>query len=128
MAGIRALVPPHTPLMACTATATRRVVEEVGSILEMVDYVTVSLSPNRPNIMYHVKERTNPDTDFAALLSTLRKKLITTPRVVVYCSTLVMCAALFSYELGSDQYFPPGAPSIGCLVCTMPIHPSTARM
>ena len=43
-------------------------------MLEMFDYVTVSLPPGRPNIMYEVKEHTDPDCDFAELLSTLREK------------------------------------------------------
>lgn len=112
---IRALVPPCVPLMACTATATRSVREEIVSTLEMSDPVTVSLSPDRPNIMYLVKRRTDPETDFCDLLSTLGEKLTSTPRVIVYCRTLMMCADLFdhfSYELGSSQYYPPGAPEI----------------
>ena len=81
-------------------------------MLEMVEPVIVSCSPNCPNIMYEVKKRTDPDTDFAPLLSTLREKLIRTPRVIVYCRTLKTCADLsdfFSYEMEMDQYYPPGA-------------------
>lgn len=84
-------------------------------MLEMVEPVMISCSPNRPNIMYEVKKRTDPDTDFAPLLSTLREKLITTPRVIVYCRTLTTCADLFdffSYEMGRDQYYPPGASEV----------------
>ena len=112
---IRSLVPSGTPLMACTATATLSIREEVVSILEMVEPVIISCSPNRPNIMYEVKKRTDLDTDFAPLLSTLREKLIATARVIVYCRTLGMCADLFdlfSYEMGRDQYYPPGAPEV----------------
>ena len=49
LAGIRALVLPNTPLMACTATATPSIRKEVASTLEMIEYVTVFMSPNRPN-------------------------------------------------------------------------------
>lgn len=102
--------------MACTATATRSIRQEVVSILEMHRHDTVSLSPNRPNIMYIiVKRRTDLETDFQELLSTLRKKLIASPRVIVYCKTLLYCADLFShfsYEMGSSQYYPPGAPEL----------------
>ena len=45
LAGIRALVLPNTPLMACTATATPSIRKEVASTLEMIEYVTVSMSP-----------------------------------------------------------------------------------
>lgn len=112
IAEIRALVPPGTPLMACTATATRSIREEIVSCLEMMKYVTISLSPNRPNIKYVVKKRTTIDSDFAELLATLQMKLAATPRVIVYCRTLMMCADLFSYfdaEMDATQYYPPGS-------------------
>lgn len=101
--------------MACTATATPSIQEEVVSILEMAEPITVKCSPNRPNIMYEVRKRTDAESDFAVLLSTLREKHITTPRVIVYCNTLQLCADLFdlfSFEMGSEQYYPPGAPEI----------------
>ena len=73
---LRALVPPSTPVMACTATATVSIREEVLSLLEMSEHVTVTLSPNRPNIMYHVRARTDPDNDFVELRSTLRENCV----------------------------------------------------
>ena len=111
LAGIRALVPPNTPLMACTATATSSIREQVVSTLEMFDHVDVCLSPNRSNIMYHARRKSTVDGDFAQLLSTLKEKLVLTPRVVVYCNTLLTCAHLFeyfSYEMEVGQYYPPG--------------------
>ena len=98
--------------MACTATATRSIHEDVVKILEMSDYVSVSLPPDRPNIKYEVKKRTDPAIDLHELLKSLRVHLISAPRVVVYCKTLMMCAELFShfsYEMGDRQYYPPGA-------------------
>ena len=63
----------------------------------MSEVVTVKLSPNRSNIMYVVR-RTELETDFSESLSTLKKKLIDTPRVIYYCRTLMMiCADLFSH-------------------------------
>ena len=47
LAEVRAFVPPCTPLMACTATASRSVKEEVIDSLEMTDYVDVTASPDR---------------------------------------------------------------------------------
>ncbi len=116
--------------MACTATATRSIREEVVRTLEMAHHVTVSLSPNRSNIMYLVKKRTDPDTDFAELLSTLKQSLVQTPRVVVYCRTLMMCADLFShfsYEMGDSQYFPPGAPRLSDYRLFGMFHASTPQ-
>jgi superfamily II DNA helicase RecQ len=61
--------------------------------------------------MYLVKNRSDLETDFSQLLSDLQEKLIGTPRVIVYCNSLMMCADLFShfnYEMGRSQYYPPG--------------------
>lgn len=81
----------------------------------MKEFEVVSISPNRPNIMYIVRERHDPDLDLVHLLDTLRSQLISTPRVVVYCRTLTMIGDLFahfSYEMGTSQYYPPGAPKL----------------
>ena len=68
-------MPPGTPLMACTATATRSIHQEVVLSLEITNCVKVSHSPDRPNIFYEVQPRSDIDTDFSDLLSTLREML-----------------------------------------------------
>ena len=71
--------------------------------LEMSEVVTVKLSPNRSNIIYVVRRRTDLETDFSESLSTFKEKQIDTPRVIVYCRTLMVCTDLFSrfsYEMG----------------------------
>ena len=78
----------------------------------MSKVVTVKLSPNRSNIMYVVRRRTDLETDF---LSSLKEKQRDTPRVIVYCRTLMICADLFShfsYVMGKGQYYPLGAPEL----------------
>ena len=50
-------------------------------------------------IMYEVKKHTDPDTDLADLLSTLRERLISTPRVIMYCNVLMMLAHIFVMSL-----------------------------
>ena len=50
LAETRAFVPPGTPLMACTATASMSVKKEVIESLEMTGCVEVTASPDRPNI------------------------------------------------------------------------------
>ena len=57
--------------MACTATATRSVREEVITSLEMSSCVTVSVSPDRPNILYEVRERTDIISDMSHLVQAL---------------------------------------------------------
>ena len=98
--------------MACTATATKSVREEVIRSLEMQGCLCISVSPDRPNIFYEVRRRTDIDTDFADLVKTLEEKLIDTPRVIVYCQSLNTCSDLFAhflYHLGVSSYYPPGA-------------------
>ena len=108
-------MPPGTPLMPCTATATRSIHQEIVSSLEMTDCIKVSHCPDRPNIFYGVQPRSDVYTDFSELLSTLREKLDKTPRVIVYCRSLNMCSELFAhfhYELGPISYYPPGSPEV----------------
>ena len=102
----RAIVPSGTPL--------RIVQQPRGKCVnfEMSEVVTVKLSPNRSNIMYVERRRTDLETDFSESLSTLKEKQKDTLRVVVYCRTLMICADLFSrfsYEMGKSQYYPPSA-------------------
>lgn len=115
LAELRALVPGHTPFMACTATATKSDKAEVLDSLEMTGCTEVCASPDRPNIYYEVKSRSDIDTDFLPVLTTLKKDTIAAPRVIVYCRSLDICADLyahFHYELGELSYYPPGAPKL----------------
>ncbi len=68
--------------MACTATASRSVKKEVIDSLEMSGCVEVTASPDRPNIYYEVKSRTDFDTNFLPLITTLKEKLVHAPRVL----------------------------------------------
>ena len=60
----------------------KRIIKEVVWTLEMWEFVTVCLSPDQPNIMYEVKIRTEPETDFSDPLSIPREKLVSTPHVI----------------------------------------------
>ena len=76
LAELRSLLLPNTPYMACTTTITKSVRKEVVESLEMSECVFVSVSPNRPNIYYEVHMRTEIETDFADLLSSLSTELV----------------------------------------------------
>ena len=115
LAEVRSLIPPGTPCMAYTATATKSVREEVVQSLEMSGCVCVSVSPNRPNIFYEVKWRTDIESDFDDLLGSLQAKLVNTPRVIVYCQSLNTCSDLFAhflFHLGPASYYPPGSAEV----------------
>ena len=75
----------------------------------------ISTSPDRPNIFYEVIPRTDIDSDMKHLLESLQEHKNLSPRVIVYCRTLDMCANLyahFHFELGDESYFPPGCDKI----------------
>lgn len=98
--------------MACIATATRTIKADIMSSLEVRDCITVSIPPNRSNIKYIVWRWTTVEED---LVSSLKAKLINTPRVIVYCRTLLLIADLFDHfsaELEGHQFYPPGAPDL----------------
>ena len=106
------MVPPSVPMMAATATVTKAVRDDVISKLEMQGCKLVYTSPNRPNIYYEVRPRTDIETDFAPLVSDLQCNYNKAERVIVYCRSYNMCADLyehFLFSLGDSCYYPPGA-------------------
>ena len=106
---MRAIVPEKTPYLACTATATKSIREEVLKSLDMYDCDFVFTSPDRPNIFYEVRPRTEIDLDMKPFLCSLKNDLVKAPRVIVYCKSLNLCADLYAHfmaELGDDAYFP----------------------
>ena len=113
---LRALVPHGAPYMACTATATRSIKEEVISNLEMFACATLMTSPDRANIYYEVLSQSEVGQDLQFLIDQLKKMRNKAPRAVVYCHrTLNSCADLYAYfhfEIGDKSYFPDGAPKI----------------
>ena len=135
LAEIHSLLPPSTPYMACTATATKSIQKDVVQTLEMPDCTIVSMSPDRPNIFYQVKLRTEMETDLSDLLTSLRENSINTPRVIVYCRSLNMCSELyahFHFELGDASYCTfhlvlHRSVTTDCLVCIMQTHHNTTR-
>ena len=94
---IRALIPPMTPLLACTATVAKSVREEVIKSLEMVAYEIISKSPDRPNIFYKVQRMTESETDLRPYIESLRVHQIKSPRIIVYCRSLNMCSELYAF-------------------------------
>lgn len=112
---LRALFSKDTPMMACSATVTKNIRQEVVTRLEMVNCAFVSTSPDRTNIFYEVYPRLDFEEDLKYVLHSLKCDKSRAPRVVIYCRSLDMCASLyahFHYELGDESYFPTGAPQI----------------
>ena len=112
---VRALIPQGVPYLACTATITRSVREEVERNLDMSNCDFVCTSPDRPNIRYEVCCRSDIETDMHSLVVSLKECNKKSPRVIIYCRTLNMCADLyahFHFELGDSSYYPPEAAHI----------------
>lgn len=81
----------------------------------MYDSEFVFTSPDRPNIFYEVRPRTDIDYDMKPFVCSLKKHLVEAPRVIVYCQSLNLCADLFGHfmaELGDDVYYPAGAEKV----------------
>ena len=98
--------------LASTATITQSIHQQVIHSLEMFDCTFVFASPNRPNIFYEVHQRSDIAIDMLPVLTSLKKNKRSSPRVIVYCRSLDMCANLYShflFELGEESYYPVGA-------------------
>ena len=112
---LRALFSPGIPYMACTATATRSIRQEVLASLDMKGCEFVCTSPDRPNIFYKVLPRTTIEGDVQGVLDDLKTHKAQAPRVLIYCRSLNTCSDLyahFHYTLGDDSYYPPGSPQV----------------
>ena len=59
--------------MACTATATKSVRQEVIESLEMRGCIQVSVSPDRLNIFYEDRKCTNIEDDMLDLVQMLKR-------------------------------------------------------
>ena len=108
-----------------------RVRQEVIRNLEMVDCAFVCASPDRPNIFYEVRCRSDLSTDMQAVVSSLKEKKCLSLRVIVYCRSLDMCANLYAhflFKLGDDSYYPQGADKVcsnrlfGMFHASTPLH------
>ena len=127
---LRALTPQGTPFLACTATTTRSIREEVIRSLDMEGCEFVYTSPDRPNIRYAVKPRTEIKPDMEPYIRVLKEQQINAPRVVVYCQSLNVCSDLYAhfiFELGDEAYYPAGAEKISDNRLVRMLHACTIK-
>jgi len=111
---LRSLLPSNTPVVALTATATRFVKDRIVHALQMNPVQLITKAANRPNLRYSV-EGVNHDVyvSFKWLVSDLKRKRTSLPRVIVFCHSINMCASLYKMfltELKEESYEPRASP------------------
>jgi len=98
-------------VMALTATATRSLQREVVKSLGKIDPIVVTISPDKPNIIFTVSYCTTLEEAFIPLMEHLEAKRMRMDRVLIYCQRQNECAQLyllFCLRLGENVREPPG--------------------
>ena len=110
---IRSLV-KGVPIVALTATASKKTKEKIIKALEMENAVIVSQNPNRKNIAYSVQAVSGgANNTFAPFIEDLRKNGTSSERVIIYCQTIKVVShvyGVFKGDLGGDMYVTQGDP------------------
>lgn len=109
---------PKKPIVALTATATKKRKAEITTALGMINAIIVEESPNRPNIYFSSSRRKNTGDDrldeiLLPLTKELFEKRMDFPLTLIYGSleTISTCF-FFSNELGDKQYEPEDSPKV----------------
>ena len=123
---------PGAPVLALTATATKKIKKNVIESLSLKkDMVLIDVNPNRPNIYLSVRKISNDlNSSFQWLVEKLKKEMNTMGRVLIYCKTIKDCGRIFTYfkcKLGSDAYYPAGTEQISINMLVGMYHHSTIQ-
>ena len=101
---LRSLIPTTTNVLACTATATVAIYEEVTKVLALENPHVVALTPDRANITYSVLPKQEFDGIVEAICTKL-SKLVTPlqfPKTVIFCQRYA-CVCVHLYNLSTGQ-------------------------
>lgn len=112
---IRSLIPEKVNIMALTATATTKLRREVTDIIGLNNEVVVSISPEKPNIAYMVKDFVSIKESFSPLVTAVADRVLDVPKTIIYCRRVEDCADLYMYfkeSLKEKFVFPTGAPDL----------------
>ena len=102
-------------MMALTATATTKLRKEITDIIGLNNEVVVSVSPDKPNIVYMVKEFVSIKQTFSSLVAVVADKALEVPKTIIYCRRMEDCANLYIFfkeSLKEKFVFPIGAPDL----------------
>lgn len=108
---------PTVPVVALTATASKRDVTAIKESLNLKNPLEVIENPNRPNIFYKKVFRKGDDVDFFEEILNpialgLKEKKVDYPITILYLP-LRWCGFSFKFfqkQLGEDQYYSPQDP------------------
>ena len=99
--------------MALTATASKTSRKKIINSLCMEKAELVTLTPNKPNITYHVRTWNEGLSEaMTPIAKRLWEKRSVCERTVIYCRTITDCIEIHSYfraQLGKYILDPPGA-------------------
>ena len=107
---------PTAPVVALTATASRRDIAAIKNSLTLKNPLEVVGNPNRPNIFYKKVFRKGDDVDFFEeilypIANELKQEKVNFPITIMYLP-LRWCEFAYKYcerVLAEEQYFPSGA-------------------
>lgn len=114
---VRSLIPPHVHILALTATATKATRKIVMKRLSMKSSEIVSVTPDKPNLIYLVQDKPNTIEDAVSpLIEKLRlHQLPSNHKIIIFCRTYDECSKmyrLFKLFLGINFTEPVGAPDL----------------
>ena len=105
---IRSVISSSVPVLALTATATKKTRNRIINTLEIKNVTLIKENPNRSNIAYSVQiVGNNTLQNFQSLIAEIKKQGTKCDRVVIYCQTIkavTMVYAHFEAELGAMMY------------------------
>ena len=114
---IRSLIPSKCNIMALTATATDVTRSTIFKVLNMVNPVMITHSPDKSNLFYCVLSTDELITQvFSPLLQILKKERTNLGRTIIFCYNYndVTTLYIFFLSMGAEATEPIGSPDLPC--------------
>ena len=86
--------------MALTATATTTR-NKIITILGMLSPKVVSVSPEKSNITYWVRQKSSIEEVFTPIADKLKSERANMPRVIIFCKRCEECTILYQFFLSN---------------------------
>ena len=114
LVSLQAFLTSSIPYVALTATASISTRVKICQMLNMINSVLITCSPNRINLRCSVIHgHEDISIRFKWLLEELRSKKTDTVKTVMFCKSIASCACLYRlFDFDLKGYIPSGAKSI----------------